>query len=146
MRSNRNAKISTECVWSESGLKLEFSETNVRELSTLNQFIGSDSLSGMRSGADKYLVMTTSLQDLLEKYGAPKIIDYLSIDTEGSEFEILRAFDFSKYQFQVVSCEHNFGPNRSKVTKLLENSGYCQIFPNISGFDDWFVHQSLIKA
>ena len=40
----------------------------------------------------KYKVNTISLEDLLEKYKAPTIIDYMSIDTEGSEYEILKKF------------------------------------------------------
>ena len=34
-------------------------------------------------------------------------IDYLSVDTEGSEFEILKALDFSRWRFAVVTVEHN---------------------------------------
>ena len=43
----------------------------------------------------KYKVKTISLEDLLVKYNAPNIIDYLSIDTEGSEYEILSKLDLS---------------------------------------------------
>ena len=42
-----------------------------------------------RTKGIKYEVETISLEDFLEKYNAPNIIDYLSIDTEGSEYEIL---------------------------------------------------------
>ena len=40
---------------------------------------------------------------MLEKFGAPKDIDYLSVDTEGSEYEILKNLDFDKYKFQIRS-------------------------------------------
>ncbi len=33
---------------------------------------------------------------------------YISVDTEGSEFEILNSFNFSKYQPAVFTFEHNF--------------------------------------
>ena len=46
----------------------------------------------------KYRIKTISLEDLLLKYNAPVVIDYLSMDTEGSEYEILSAFNFDKYK------------------------------------------------
>ncbi len=41
-------------------------------------------------------VETISLDDLLDVAGAPETIDYLTVDTEGSEFDILPAFDFTR--------------------------------------------------
>ena len=63
---------------------------------------------------------------LLTKYNAPKEIDYLSIDTEGSEFEILNNFDFDRHQIKVITCEHNFTPMRSKIFDLLIRNGYAR--------------------
>ena len=89
---------------------------------------------------EKYKVKTISLLDLLDINNAPKIIDYLSIDTEGSEFEILNAFDFQKYKFNVITCEHNFSPMRDKINKLLINKGYKRKLTTISKNDDWYVY------
>ena len=47
-----------------------------------------------------------------------KNIDYLSIDTEGSEYEILKAFDFKKYKISIITCEHNFSKDRDKIFNL----------------------------
>jgi hypothetical protein len=84
-------------------------------------------------------VSTISLNDLLSKHNAPKHIDYLSIDTEGSEFEILNSFDFSSHSFGVVTVEHNFTPVRQKIFELLSGHGYTRQFENLSKFDDWYV-------
>ena len=75
-----------------------------------------------------------------DKYSAPKIIDYLSIDTEGSEYEILKKFNFDKYIFSVITCEHNFTENRKKIFNLLTSKGYKRIFKDISRFDDWYIY------
>ena len=76
---------------------------------------------------------------ILDKYNAPEIIDYLSIDTEGSEFEILKNFDFGKYKFNVITCEHNFTPVREKIFKLLSENGYLRKYSDLSKWDDWYV-------
>ena len=62
-----------------------------------------------------------SLNDLLEKYGVPHI-NFLSIDTEGNEFEILKAFDFSKYTVDVICFEQNY--NDDRFYKLLTSNGF----------------------
>ncbi len=76
---------------------------------------------------------------MLDKYQAPSKIDYLSIDTEGSEYEILSNFNFDKYQIQVITCEHNFTPAREQVLSLLTSKGYVRKFDKVSQFDDWYV-------
>lgn len=74
---------------------------------------------------------TITLLDLLDQAKAPKFIEYLSIDTEGSEYEILKAFDFSKYQFGLIDVEHNYmEPIRSQIRDLLESNGYVYIGAN----------------
>jgi FkbM family methyltransferase len=45
------------------------------------------------------IVETISLTDLLDLYKAPAFIEYLSLDTEGSELEILKGLDHTKYTF-----------------------------------------------
>ena len=137
LSKNRSAQLETSCVWSRSNELLEFTEAG--ELSTISAFSGSDFHKASRRKCRRYNVNTISLFDMLEKYNAPSVIDYLSIDTEGSEFEILSAFDFAKYKFKVITCEHNFTENREKINKLLTDHGYSRRFVGYSDFDDWYV-------
>ena len=139
LTKNRKCHIDYDCVWSTSGEVLEFNEVNAAELSTISTFSGVDEHAATRTSGTKYPVTTISLLDLLKKYNAPRTIDYLSIDTEGSEFEILSAFDFDAYQFRVITCEHNYTPMREKIYNLLTSKGYTRKFPNLSHFDDWYV-------
>jgi hypothetical protein len=77
--------------------------------------------------------------DLLIEHKAPRVVDYLSIDTEGSEFDILENFDFESYKFKIITCEHNYTPMREKLSALLQNNGYQRKYEDISQFDDWWV-------
>jgi hypothetical protein len=142
----RNCNVEMKAVYVKSDLELVFSENTFNPyLSTISKFISHDAHYLNRLCNKKnYLVKTISLIDLLKKYNAPKIIDYLSIDTEGSEFAILNNFDFSKYKIKIITCEHNFSSNRNKILKLLTKNGYRRIYKNISNFDDWFVNNSFL--
>lgn len=134
---NRDVFIEKNCVWTESNKTLDFND--IGEFSTINTFSNSDFHSSVRAKGHCYQVKTISLEDLLDKYHAPPVIDYLSIDTEGSEFEILSAFDFEKYKFKFITCEHNFTSNRQKIFNFLTKKGYVRKFVNISNYDDWYV-------
>ncbi|SDB22301.1 methyltransferase, FkbM family [Flavobacteriaceae bacterium MAR_2010_188] len=131
---NRECHIEKLCVWTNSDSLLEFNEFEIGEYSGLknqNNFNG--------SLYSSYLVKTISLGDLLEKFNAPKEIDYLSIDTEGSEYDILLSFDFDKYDIKIISCEHNLSENREMIYKLLSANGYVRIYEQVSRWDDWYI-------
>jgi FkbM family methyltransferase len=45
------------------------------------------------------------LQEVLEASGSPKEIDFLSLDVEGSEIEVLKGVDFQKFRFNLMLIE-----------------------------------------
>ncbi len=139
LHNNRLCVIETRCVWSKSGEQLEFNEVAAGELSTIVEFTDSDRHSAARKFGKKYIVETISLNDLLKSNGAPNCIDYLSVDTEGSEFTILANFDFSKYDVRIITVEHNFTVMREKIHTLLKSKGYVRIFESFSQWDDWYI-------
>jgi FkbM family methyltransferase len=136
---NREVFIEKDCLWSETGKVLTFNEVEKSSLSTIDGFGKDDNHRNSRTIGEKYDVKTISLVDLLEKYNAPKTIDYLSIDTEGSELIILESFDFSKFAFRTITVEHNYSVLREKLFDLLTSKGYTRVHKEFSLFDDWYV-------
>jgi FkbM family methyltransferase len=140
LRNNRKCALDNRAVWSETGVHVSFLEADVPELSTFSRFESNDFHE--RTGK-QYLVTTVSLNDLLEQHGAPKKINFISIDTEGSEFEILRGFRFDQYKFDFLAIEHNFNSNRERIKSTLEKHGYIRVLEKFSSFDDWYVSQEV---
>lgn len=139
LRKNRSSIIDTRCVWSASKKQLNFMECNQKELSSVFECAFDDFHANSRASGRQYSVETVSLEDLLSQHDAPMDIDYLSIDTEGSEFEILSAFNFEKYKIKIITVEHNYTASREKIQSLLLEYGYDRKYPYLSQFDDWYV-------
>jgi hypothetical protein len=82
---------------------------------------------------------TLSLNDLLKEANAPRYIEYLSLETNGSEYEILKTVDFDTYVFGIIDVEHNYiEPRRSNIRQLLKKHGYR--FEYANDFDDHYVY------
>jgi hypothetical protein len=89
-------------------------------------------------------VLTKKLTTMLDNARAPNFIEFLSIDTEGSEYEILLHHDFNKYLFGYICVEHNhIMENRLKIRELLESRGYVAFRENC--VDDDYIHSSLLN-
>lgn len=147
LKANRKAAIDTRCVWSQSGAQLDFKETEIGELSTLSDLVDKDFNKDGRIKGTNYAVETISLNDLLKAHNAPREIDYMSVDTEGSELPILQAFDFDSYDVKIMTVEHNFvEPNRQEIYNLLTAKGFVRLFEQLSKFDDWYVKRALVGA
>lgn len=138
---NRSCEIDYRCVWSSDGESLLFNEVNEAEYSTVESFSNSDYHTAIRRKGHSYFVQTVMLETLLREHEAPKVISYLSVDTEGSELEILQSFNFDAYKFNFISVEHNYSENRTKVHELLVQNGYERVLPSLSEWDDWYVRR-----
>jgi FkbM family methyltransferase len=139
LRENRTALIDTRCVWRASGELVELLVTPHPEFSTLVGLEQPDQHSATeRVTGEVHTVVTVSLADLLEQHDAPSVIDYLSVDTEGSEYEILAAFPFASRTIRLVSVEHNHRPVERDLDRLMADHGYERRFPELSGWDAWY--------
>ena len=87
-----------------------------------------------------YRLKTITLNRVLEdylKYGEK--LNYLSVDTEGTEYEIIKNLNFEKYYPEVITIEHNYNKkNRNKIYNLLKSKNYTRLFKSLSRFDDWY--------
>ncbi len=71
------------------------------------------------------IVETTTPNDLFHDQNVPEFIEFLSVDTEGSELEIFESIDFGKYKFGVIDFEHNEDEHsKNAIGKILSNNGY----------------------
>jgi len=146
LKKNRpHTNIVSECVWSESNKELNFFMSDVGVLSSLEDFKESDKVSmpgntkqRLKSGKN-IIVKTISLNDLIDRQFNSKMPSYISVDTEGSEYEILKNFNFNKYRPLVFTVEHNFTELQSKIDKLMHLNGYIRVFKSLTAFDAWYL-------
>jgi FkbM family methyltransferase len=151
LKKNRSCYIENKCVFSESGKNLYFTETRLGEFSFLNAYPPNDKVVGKeianeRMNGKTYKVETISLNDLLQKYNCPKVFEYLSIDTEGTEYEIIKNLNFNKYISKIITIEHNYNEiERNKIYNLLTKHNYSRVLEEVSCWDDWYVRNDLIN-
>ena len=150
-KNRKNSKIITKCIWSQSGKNLDFFMSDVGILSTIKDFIESDknSMPGNtldRKKAGKLIsVETISLNDVIKEYFSNISPSYISIDTEGSEYEILKSFNLDIYRPKVFTIEHNFTDLQMKFDDLMKLNNYKRIFRELTAFDAWYVSEETLK-
>lgn len=140
LQKTRSCHCENKAAFHTDNLQLNFSIAKYNLLSGITDMLDIYK-SKVLENKCKIQVETITLNTLLEKYNAPPVIEYLSIDTEGSEYEILKNINFEKYIFGLIDVEHNFiEPRRTEIRTLLESVGYKYIGPN--EWDDRYVHES----
>lgn len=137
LERNRTCTVAPDCIAGESGQTVRFIAAD--EYGGIADYGDDDAHAEKRKAyadAGHVLELTTiSLHDFLTAQGAPKTIDYLSIDTEGSEYDILAAFPFETWDIRLITVEHNFTPIRAQIADLLEGHGYVR---TEARWDDWY--------
>lgn len=126
LKESRTCAIDNRALWRADGEEILFREVsgNAIELSGILQCFGDHWDRETRPHRDR-MVPTVTLTTLLREHNAPPVIEFLSLDTEGSEWEILSAHDFDAYRFRAVLVEHNgVDSKRAKLRELMAERGY----------------------
>lgn len=84
---------------------------------------------------------TVTLLDILDYVSAPNVIDYLSLDIEGAEYDALAAFNFSKYRFNYLTIERPPAILRA----MLREHGYAYLIDHGCFGDQLWAHSSLAQ-
>jgi hypothetical protein len=79
--------------------------------------------------------VTVKLEKVLEHAGAPRVIDYMSLDIEGAEFHALKGFPFDKHIFLAITVER---PSKA-VHHILVGIGY-RFVRQVAKFGDILSH------
>ena len=67
-------------------------------------------------------VTTARLVSVLRRHGAPAVVDYLSLDVEGAEYEVLADPELhAAFAFRAISVEHNAHRHGVKTRDALRN-------------------------
>lgn len=148
---NRNALIAKDFIGPIDGAKYDFfeitssSEGYTREFSTadINRIQNLRNTSGVQAQASRKECV--SLKSNLVKNNLPNYIDFISIDIEGLEYQVLSTFPFDEYGFGVICVEHNFTKNRIAIRRLLESNGYLMVFEDLFLQDDLYVSKSVFE-
>ena len=149
-RNRKNTKIIKQCIWSKSKETLDFFMSDAGVYSTLNDFVDIDKNSmpentALRKRNGKVIpVKTITLNDVIDEHFNNITPSYISIDTEGSEYEILKSFNFVNYRPKLFTIEHNYTDLEIKIDDLMSENKYKRVFKNLTDFDAWYVCENTL--
>jgi FkbM family methyltransferase len=126
-------------LWPKSHESIRF--VDAHGLSTIEAYKDTDANAERRSQATHGVIEVQTLNptDLLRQYHFPELIDYLSLDVEGAEYEVLTALDLSFYAIALMTIEHNHDlPKQEKIRSYLSRFGY-EVVQHCN--DDFFFHR-----
>jgi len=123
--------------WGE-GMSGIIDKYDPRHLSTIERYIKThpDHKSSMVTSID-----TVPLQSLLDKYILFHI-NFLSVDTEGGELEILKSIDWEKTSVDVITVENNY-ESKEYFHSFLSQLGFYYVTK--LEIDEIYVHSSFLS-
>jgi len=132
----RKGDINIEAGISDSDSKMTYYVLD--EFSTMNTFSRDnlERLGMLNKITSTYEIPVYSIESLLKKYPDINNVDYLNIDAEGFEIQILKGINFDTFKPSVISIEQNnvltFSEVlQSEVNLFLQQKGYSAYAKNL---------------
>lgn len=91
---------------------------------------------------EKISVKVKTLNTIFKENNVPKFIDFISIDTENTELDVLKGLDFNMYNVNFLIIENNFNE------KFIENYLTTQNFKKIRrhAVNDFYVNNNYLEV
>lgn len=113
-----------------SGIKSTFDYRHLQRLNFENQAWGSTT--------DLIKVPTKRMETICDEHQISHI-NYLSIDVEGAEFEVIKSINFDKVFIDVIGFENNYDDVSVPIVEYLNDNGYVVIH---TGMDIFTIHKN----
>jgi FkbM family methyltransferase len=101
-----------------SGLKDTFDSRHLQRLYNENSTMGSTT--------EIIKVHTKKLETIFDENNVSRV-NYLSIDVEGAEFEVIKSINFDKVFIDVIDFENNYNDVSIPIVEYLENKNFVVI-------------------
>jgi FkbM family methyltransferase len=113
-----------------SGLNAQMTEAHKKRIANSNGKL------------EKIHVKTLTFADLMSNYPNRQYIDFMSVDVEGAELSILKAIDFTKFHFGLITVENNEETKGEgeRLKKYMDEQGYT-VYLDL-GLDIMFIPKS----
>jgi len=115
-----------------SGIKDTFDTRHFQRLENENRQMGSTT--------EIIKVNTHKLETIFDKNNISKV-NYLSIDVEGAEFEVIKSINFNKVFIDVIGFENNYDDTSKPIINYLEQNNYIVIHKSL---DIFMIHKNSI--
>mmetsp|Transcript_2899 Transcript_2899/g.6587 ORF Transcript_2899/g.6587 Transcript_2899/m.6587 type:complete len:111 (-) Transcript_2899:133-465(-) len=96
-----------------------------------------EGLVNTEANGEEFEMPSTTLSRILNEMQAPDVIDYLSIDVEGAEGEVLEGLDWDRWTVRLISAERT----SEKARLILVSHGFEHI--GSTGSDDFWASAEL---
>ena len=87
----------------------------------------------MGSKTDIITVNTKRVETICDEYNITHI-NYLTIDVEGAEFEVIKSINFDKVMIDVIGFENNYHDTSMPIIAYLETHNFKLIYKNTDVF------------
>jgi|SRR3989338_683914 len=85
-------------------------------------------------------VHTMTLDDILTRAQIVDDIDFISIDVEGHEYEVLEGFSLAKWKPEIVLVENNSNTKNNPASNYLKKFDYVKFLK--TGVNDWYTQRT----
>lgn len=115
------------------------------------EFLEEGMIGRLTEGADQ-TIKTQTLRTIINSFNLPRFVDYVSLDVEGSEYDVLLGFPFDLVDVSLWTIEHNSyldgGVLKAKIKDIMLSNGYVidreDILCGGLAFEDWYVNKKLL--
>lgn len=156
LKNNRNCICLNACVSNQDGIVKFIKVPTLNPLANVYPEYNNNMLSGMLEtfhpghfarlqlmgifSYDIIEVRALKLNNILKENNI-YYIDYLSIDTEGGEIEILKSIDYDIYYIYTITVENNYAD--SEIRKFMESKNFK--FLTHLGQDEVYINTNSLK-
>lgn len=154
LKNKRKNSICVNCAVGCYNGTVDFYEKGLNSSVNIDEYIESrksaNRLSGIQtSDYNKVQIQVRTLNDILEENNVTNI-DFITIDVEGFELEVLKGFNLAKYRPSVILLEDGFQKEEKclEMNFILSNFSYnriCKIKNNIFYCNDEVISKKIDK-